>query len=244
MCGRPVSVQLRRPSLMLILFCLALIGTTFSINNSAIAETTTFTSETPFRIPNYNSTLFFTENGTYSQAILDNDTWVFKGLTLSNSVHLSIFNVSAQNCNITIYFSGLFRGYLRAQDSGLLQYNVTGDGIQRFNFGLGHSFGTNIKYRDLFVRFSSEFFTNNTDVIHPGEGWDLATDGTITVRGATTGVSIMYVDFTNQYTDSTLPFYMQHWVTITAVSLFLAMIAIGVVLRFKTQKTLQMEAKQ
>ena len=239
-----MSAKLLRPSLMLILFCLILIGTTFTINNTALAETTTFTSETQFQIPNYNATVFFTEDGTYSQAVLDNDTWAFKELTLSNSVYLNVFNVSAQDCNITIYFSSIFRGYLRAQDSGLLQYNVTGHGIQRFNFGLSPSFGTNIKYRDLFVRFSTEFFTNNTDVVHPGEEWQLATDGTVTVRGATTGVSIRYVDYTNQYNDTTLPFYMQHWVAITAVSLFLAMIVIGVVLRFKAQRTLQIEAKR
>jgi hypothetical protein len=154
------------------------------------------------------------------------------------------FNVSAHDCNVTLYFSGIFRGYLKAQDSGLLQYNVTGSGIQRFNFGLSPSFATNPKYQDLRVRFSSEFFTNSSEVIHQGEGWQLAADGTITVTGATTGASIMYVDYSNIYNDTSLPFYVQHWVTLTAVGLVLVIMAVGTVLRFRFNKAKPTEAPQ
>lgn len=232
-----MSIKPRRQSLMLVLVCLAVIGVTFPTGNLVSAQTATaFTTSTPFSIPSYNATVFFAQDGAYTQAVLENDTWVFKGLRFSNSVSLNLFNVSACDCNVTLYFSGIFRGYLRAQDSGLLQYNVTGPGIQRFNFDLSPNFAANPKYRDLMVRFSSEFFTNSSEVVRMGDGWQLAADGTITVTGAVTGASIFYVDYSNMYNDTSLPFYVQHWVTISAVGLVLVIVAVGVVLRFRFSK--------
>jgi hypothetical protein len=228
---------------MLILACLALTVTALPAGNIAFAQTTTaFDTATHFSIPAYNATVFFAQDGTYSQAALVNDTWAFKGLVLSNSVSINSFNASAHDCNVTLYFSGIFRGYLQAQDSGLLQYNVTGPGLQRFNFGLSPNFAANPKYRDLMVRFSSEFFTNSSEVAHMGEGWQLAPDGTITVTGAVTGASIFYVDYSNMYNDTTQPFYVQHWVTITAIAAMLAVAAVGLFLRFRFQKIKPSEA--
>jgi hypothetical protein len=143
---------------------------------------------------------------------------------------------------VTLYFSGIFRGYLKAQDSGLLQYNVTGSGVQRFNFGLSPNFAANPKYRDLMVRFSSEFFTNSSEVARMGEGWMLASDGTVKVTGAVSGASIMYVDYSNMYNDTTQPFYVQHAVTLVAVGVMLAVVAIGFVLRLRLRKSKHVEA--
>jgi hypothetical protein len=200
---------------------------------------TAFTVDTAFSIPAFNATVFFELDGTYTQATLQNDTWTFKGLMFSNSVSLSSFSVSAQNCNVTLYFSGLFRGYLRAGEAGLLQYNVTGAGVQRFNFGLSPSFATDVRYRDLMVRFSSEFFTNSSEVVNEGEGWRLSSDGSVTVTSAVTGASIMYVDYSQMYNDSTKPFYVQHSVTIVAVALVLLLVAVGLALRFRSKKRVE-----
>jgi hypothetical protein len=154
------------------------------------------------------------------------------------------FNVSARDCNVTLYFSGIFRGYLKAQDSGLLQFNVTGSGVQHFNFGLSPNFAANPKYRDLMVRFSSEFFTNSSEVARMGEGWQLGPDGTVTVTGAVTGASIMYVDYSNMYNDTTQPFYVQHAVTLAAVGSMLAIVAVGLALRFRVNKSNLVEAQK
>lgn len=238
-----MSIWQRRLSLILIISCLVLTGTTLQKNNSVGAQNVTpFTPKIPFNIPAYNATIYFALDGTYNEAELQNDTWVFKGLNFSNSVSLNSFKASAQNCNVTLYFSGIFRGYLKAQESGLLQYNVSGCGVQRFNFGLSPSFGVNRQYRDLMVRFSSEFFTNSSEVANEGEGWQLATDGTLTVTEATTGASIMYVDYSNIYDNSTLPLYLRHSVTIVAVALMLTLVAISLALRFR-QRTKNLEAK-
>jgi hypothetical protein len=236
-----------RFSLMFSLVGLALIGMACPTGLYAYASaqtSTPFTTATPFSIPAYNATVFFAIDGSYSQAVLENDTWVFNGLAFSNSVTLNSFNVSAQDCNVTLYFSGVFRGYLRGQEAGLLQYNVTGPGIQRFNFGLDPNFAVNPRYRDLMVRFSSEFFTNSSEVARMGEGWQLAADGTVTVDGAATGASIMYVDYSNMYKDASLPFYIQHSVTITAVASMLAVAALGIVLRFRLARSKPEEETQ
>lgn len=238
-----MSIKPRKQRLMLVLVCLALVGVTFASGNFASAQNaTTFTTSTPFGISAYNATVFFAQDGAYTQAALENDTWVFKGLSISNGVSLNSFNVSAHDCNVTLYFSGIFRGYLRAQDSGLLQYNVTGPGLQRFNFGLSPNFVANPKYRDLMMRFDSAFFTNSSEVVRMGDGWQLAADGTITVTGAVTGASIFYVDYSNKYSDTSLPFYVQHWVTIAAVALMLTVAAVGVALRFRFSKAKPAEA--
>jgi hypothetical protein len=238
-----VSVNKRKLGVILVLACLALIGTACTTGNNASAQTPTpFTTTKPFSIPQNNSTIYFALDGTYTQATLENDTWVFTGLAFSNSVTLNAFNVSAQDSNVTLYFSVIFRGYLQAQDSGLLQYNTTGSGVQHFNFGLSPNFAANPKYRDLMVSFSSEFFTNSSEVVRMGEGWQIAPDGTITVTGAVTGASIFYVDYSNMYNDSTQPFYVQHAITLGAVALMLAIVAIGVVLRFRLHKSKPAEA--
>jgi hypothetical protein len=237
-----VSTTPRRLSLTLILVCLALIALTVSTCTTVSAQTTTaFTAATPFSITAYNATVFFVQDGAYTQAVLENDTWVFKGLCFADTVSIDSFNVSAHDCNVTLYFSGIFRGYLRAQDSGLLQYNVTGAGDQGFNFGLSPNFAANPKYRDLMVRFSSEFFTNSSEVARMGEGWQLAPDGTVTVTGAVTGASIFYVDYSNMYNDTTQPFYVQHAVTLAAVGAMLAVVAVGAVLRFQLHKSKPLE---
>lgn len=226
------------PGLLIVLVCLALVGTAFYSVSSAQAVTP-FTPDAAFSIPAYNATVFFALDGSYTQATLQNDTWTFNDLTFSNSVSLSSFSVSAQNCNVTLYFSGLFQGYLRVGEAGLLQYNVTGAGVQRFNFGLSPSFATDVRYRDLMVRFSSEFFTNSSEVVQESEGWQLSSDGSVTVTGAVTGASIMYVDYSQMYADSTQPFYVQHSVTIAAVALVLLLVAVGLALRFRSKKPVE-----
>lgn len=233
-----MPIKPRRQRLLLTLACLALISAICPACNFVSAQTSNaFTAATPFSIPACNATVYFALDGTYNEAALENGTWVFKGLTFSDGVTINSFNVSACDCNVTLYFSGIFRGYLKAQDSGLLQYNVTGVGVQRFNFGLSPNFAANPQYRDLMVRFSSEFFTNSSEVARMGEGWQLAPDGTVTVTGAVTGASIMYVDYSNMYNDTTQPFYVQHAVTLAAVGVVLAIVAVGLVLRFRAKKS-------
>ncbi|MGE5555535.1 MAG: hypothetical protein ACM3UY_04635 [Methanocella sp.] len=237
-----MTIEQRKLGITLIAACLVLIGITLLINNQVYAqESISFSSQTPFNIPSYNATIFFAQDGTCNQATFENDTWVFRGLCFSNSVALDSFKVSARDCNVTVYFSGIFRGYLKAQESGLMQYNVTGAGEQQFNFGLSPNFGVNQKYRDLRVRFSSEFFTNSSEVVREGEGWQLGEDGTITVTGAVTGASILYADYSNIYGAASLPFYMRHSVTLAAVSAMLVLVAIGVALRFREGKIKRLE---
>jgi hypothetical protein len=209
-----------------------------SINPFAYADSDIqFTPETPFSIPNSNGTIYFAINGTYSRALLENNTWIFSDLQLSNLQTLKTFNVSVQNCSMTIILSEGLTGYYKQAQPGLVQYNVTGPGIQVFNFGLNPSFGLSSKYRDLMVFFTTNLFTNGSDIRAIGDGWQVASDGTITIAGVTKNATIIYVDYSPVFNDTTLPFYQNHSVTITAVILSIAMMIIGIMIKIKDQKT-------
>lgn len=94
------------------------------------------------------------------------------------------------------------------------------------------------------VKFNSDFFTNDSGVVPQGEGWGLAADGTVTVTGATTGASIMYVYYSKLYNETTLPFYLQHAITFVAITVLLAVVAVGVFLRFRVHKSKPSEAQR
>jgi hypothetical protein len=222
------------------------IGNPFPITYVASAQTyTAFTPETAFNIPEFNGTIYFAINGTYSRALLDNNTWVFNDLQLSNSRTLKSFNVSVQNCNITIILSEGYSGYNGAQSdrSGRVEYNVTGHGIQAFNFGLSPSFGLSSRYRDLIVVFSTGAYTSrNASAV--GDGWQISLDGTITVTNATTGVSILYRDYSQEFTKTNMPFYQKHSVTITAAALVAAIVIVSLVLKLDSQKNRRAEGNK
>jgi hypothetical protein len=199
-----------------------------------------FTPETPFNIPNCNGWIYFSVNGVYSSAILENNSWIFSNLHLSNSHNLKSFTASAKDCNITIISFEVFSSY---ENSGMLRYNVTGLGTQAFNLGLSPSFGLSSKFRQLGVMFSTEFI-NGSDFLEEGDGWQISPDGTITVTNATTGVGIFYLDFPQEFTNSNLPFYQRHSVTIIVIALAAAIIIVGLVLKLNSLKNRQTEGNK
>jgi hypothetical protein len=145
-----------------------------------------FTSATQFPIPIYNSTVSFASGGSYDNASLGNGTWNFKGLfvnsgtsALPNIMGVG-FSVSAQNCKVTIT-------HLDALDvvppfPGELNYTVAGVGSQSFNLHYSDYGLLNLTvYIDGVARAQ-----NN--------GWTLSPDGTLTVTGAISGVSIHWAE--------------------------------------------------
>jgi hypothetical protein len=227
------------------------IGNLFPNTYVASAQTfTAFTTETAFNIPELNGTIYFAINGSYSRALLDNNTWIFSDLQLYNSQTLKAFNVSVQNCNMTIILSERFSGYFNAQNntaqgdrSGRVEYNVTGHGIQTFNFGLSPSFGLTSRYRDLIVWFNIGA-RSSLSASAMGNGWQISRDGTITVTNATTGVTISYLDYSQEFTNANISFYQRHSVTITAAALVAAIVIVGLVLKLNSQKNRHAEGNK
>jgi hypothetical protein len=230
----------RRTGLCLVTLWVFVAGL-ISINTFAYADSDVpFTPETSFGIPNSNGTIYFSVNGVYSKAILENNSWIFSNLHLSNSHNLKSFTASAKDCNITIISYEVFASY---ENSGMLRYNITGSGIQAFNLGLSPTFGLSSKFRQLGVMFSTEF-TNGSDFREEGDGWQISPDGTITVTNATTGVGIFYLDFPQEFTNSNLPFYQRHSVTIIAISLVVSIIIVALVLKLNSQKNRHAEGNK
>ena len=204
------------------------------VSSGAQAQTAaSFTHDTPFSIPDCNGTIYFAVNGSYAQAKLENSTWVFSDLQLTNAPPVASLRVCTKNCNITII---TFSGFITSQNSGALRYNVTSPGIQTFNFGLSPAFSLNPKYHDLIVGIDSDL-TQNNNYNPEGSGWAFAEDGTITVTGATADAFIFYRDYSSQFVNDNLPFYQSHPVLIASLVLVAGAVLVGVAVKVKSARS-------
>ncbi len=199
------------------------------ISPNSIAQTTTaFTPDTEFSLATYNSTIRFAVNGTYTQAKLENNSWLFSDLQLVNSPTVKSLRLSTYNCNITILS---FAGIITDIHSGTVHYNVSGPGIQTFNFGLNPAFGLNPKSHYVVVRLD---LTQYPDYHPEGNGWNFSDDGTITITNATSQAYIFYRDYSDELLDENLPFYHTHLVTIFALTFVATIALIGIAIKLKT----------
>jgi hypothetical protein len=191
-------------------------------------NTLEFTPDSAFVIHERNGTIYFGANGTYSEANLANNSWIFSNLQLTNSPLVAFLCVSTENCNVTI---SSFSGIITTQNSGAIHYNVTGAGTQTFNFGLNPAFAETPKSHLITVRFNQSQYPD----YHPeGHGWTLSTDGTITVTQAVNDTYIFYRDFSSQLPDETLPFYQNHLVLVVALMSIASILLVGSVVKLKT----------
>ena len=159
----------------------------------------TFTPNTYFPIPEYNSRINFANSGTYENAIFENNTWHFNGLLVNGSLTLNFtaingdttatmltystnggsLSVSSQNSNMTITSYDLLTWY--APFSGWLNYTVSGEGNQTINMNYGSA------------QAPIEWAVYIDGVAKPqNDSWTLSSDGTLTVAGATSNVNINY----------------------------------------------------
>jgi len=184
-----------------------------------------FTPTDSFDIPASNGAISFAVNGTYSQASLINGIWNFANLRLDYSHPLENLEVSAQNSKITI------RSYWRFNTTlgtALLRYRVEGQGKQTFNIGLDPKRG------EWSVVFDEVYMGE-------GDGWSMSPDGTLTITGATSNVTVWYYGFPGSIIgdgSSNQPFYEQHSVAgATAVAVAITL-AFAIAIRIRNQKRL------
>jgi hypothetical protein len=200
-----VSNKIRNTSILSTIIIIALIF--IPIHSLVSAKSNTILKPTDqFAIPYYNSNISFTINGTYDQASLENNSWNFVNLQLSNSQQIHNLTVSAQNCNVTILY---YRTSNTTFVSTSLRYTIEGQGKQIFNFKVAQNGGL----------WSVNF---NGTVKGENDGWNVSPNQTITVTGApsNSNVSLTYFLFSNSLggngSDSSLPFYQRHSVIIGA----------------------------
>ena len=216
-----------------------------------------FTPDSPFSIHVCNATIHFAFNGSYSQAKLEDNTWVFSNLQVNstrtwffgdwrpiNPSMVETFRVSAKSCNVTIISLFVSQGQDEqivgnynafCQRMGSMTYNVSGPGVQSVNFDLSPSFGQNPRIRDVFVMLDRDL-TGRSDANQQSDGWSISSDGTLTVTGATTEANIMCRDYSSLLIDESLPFHENHSVLVVSLVLVAGTVVFGVIIRNNSLK--------
>jgi hypothetical protein len=197
-----------------------------SIQSTQAQTATRFTPQDTFKIPNYNGTIRFAQNGTYASATLENDTWTFNVLTLNGSFPLGDLKVSAKNSDITIY--NYYSVSFNSRRLGYIRYYAEGLGEQTVNLGFNSSVPSD----------PSEWtvITTGNVFLAEGQNWHLLPDNTMFINGITGNVTIARYNY--GYPVDNRPFYLQHSVIIlTSVAVALT-VTVATVIKLKTKRGL------
>ena len=194
------------------------------LSTAQAQNVTSFSSKDTFEITAYNGTIRFAVNGTYTDAMLENDTWTFKSLTLNGSFPLGNLKFSAKNSDVTIY-----RYYSTSYNSrrlGYLSYYAEGVGEQTVNLGFNSSRPSDPSEWTV-IAPGSVFLAE-------GEKWQLLPDDTLIVKGVTGNLTIARYNY--GYPVDNRPFYQQHSIIIlTAVAVAITVTA-ATVIKVKTKR--------
>ncbi len=202
-------------------FLIFVLALSYTCHSTQAQTDVSFTTTDKFEIPASNGAITFAFNGTYTQASLVNDTWVFVNLRLDYSQPLEKLEVSTQNSNVTIIFYRTFNATLRGV---LLSYAVEGQGKQTFNIGLPLTEG------EWSVLIEEDFRGE-------GDGWHVAPEATLTITDAKSTATIWYFGYPEDFNvDEETPFYLQHSVAIATAVILAVTATMGFVIKRKTQK--------
>jgi hypothetical protein len=147
-------------------------------------ESTAFTPQDQFIIPEYNGAISFATGGSYSTASLVDNIWHFKGLLLTNATSAFPkfqgirFSVSAQNCNLTITRIDTLNVF--PPWPGWVEYTVSGAGNQTLNLNYSQE-----RWLSYTVYVDGEEKTQN-------DSWSVTEDGWLSVTAAASNVRIHY----------------------------------------------------
>lgn len=206
--GKPVLTVLTFLLLAAVFFPLCL--------RTQAQNATTFTSTDKFLIPQFNASIAFLANGSYSSATLENDTWIFRDLSLNDSRTSGTLRLSAEDSNVTVFS---YTANLFGRNAAFLGLSVEGMGKLTANLGLNSSEPTNPVEWNV-VRPGNVF-------LGQGDGWHLLPGNTVVIDGLTGYFSILYFSFNMPAVSG--PFYVQHSIAITTAIVVAATIGVAVV---------------
>lgn len=173
-----------------------------------------FTSEDIFEIPSKNSSIRFASNGTYEAAILEDGFWSFQNLYMfdSRATEKRNLTISATDCDLTLYpyVSAPYTYGMALLKWIILRYSISGQGTQIINLGFEPNNG------QLDVILDDEFAARN-------QGWTKTDDGTLTITGSYSSVTIWYIEYPEQPEDAN--FLDEHYLVIGSTG-FLAVIVL------------------
>jgi hypothetical protein len=184
-------------------------------------NTTSFLPTDNFSIPQLGGSINFAVNGSYRSAVLENNTWVFRGLALNSSQTRGTLYISVENSNVTITD---FRTNFGLGRSQYIRYTVEGQGVQRINLGINQT--TNVA--DWMVTLNRQF-------LNEGEGWQLRRGTTIVVSGQIGNVTVVHYNW-DIVNDSNLPFHEQHSVALTVVAVLIGTVLAATISSIKVRR--------
>ena len=223
-----MNVTTSKPALIGLAAAIILLVLPLLCSDASAQDTTTFTRQDKFSIPEFNGSISFALNGSYSSAMLENGTWNFKDLSLNSSQPLGNLKISVENSNMTVWS---FRSFLFSSRSAQLRYNVQGIGNQTINLGLNSTQPTHPIEWSVTV---PSVTVPNTVFLAEGDHWNLLPDNSVVVSGLTGNVSVTHYGF-NIPNTSNLPFYEQHSVIITTLALLAVIVGVALVIHFKVR---------
>jgi hypothetical protein len=219
--GRPVYVGLAVAIIAILAFsCL------FQTVQAQAERKTVFTPSDIFVTPNFNSSIGFSVNGSYSEVSLVNGVWTFTDLRLNNSQLSNNFSIAAKDSNITIYS-------LRTGDfnrSSFLRYTAQGEGTQTVNLNPGSTRQTH------WSEWSVTVPRSGTVWLSEGENWKLQTDNSVIVWGLTGNISVVRYNFSPSYSDINLPFHLQHSIAIITFAVLAIVVATTIVIQITARR--------
>jgi hypothetical protein len=189
-------------------------------------NTTVFSSSDRFSISQLNGSISFAYNGSYSSAVLVNDTWVFRDLVLNNSQRLGNLHVSTQNSNITLY--SFYSSNAISQTRHSVSYYAEGAGRQVFNLNVN---GTT-QPSEWWVTIS----VPNTVFLTEGKEWQLLPDNTVIVTGQTGNITVAHYIFNVAPDYSNVPFLERHSVIIVTGAVVAVSVVVASVITVKTRR--------
>ena len=199
-------------------------------------KATTFTSKDDFAIPALNGNINFGFNGSYQEAKLENNTWIFRGLELNNTQATAAYGfpdvesiqnlqVSAQDCNITVLGCVSFNYSWTAQ---VIMYTVEGYGTQIVNLDINATKRTGVDEWSVLV-------DNGATFLAEGSGWNLQKDNSVKVTVGSGNVTVMHFDF-NDPSMANLSFMMQHYVAVVTVVVLAVVMVLAAVIAVRTRR--------
>jgi hypothetical protein len=203
--------------------------------NAEAQNSGAFTTADTFSIPELTGSINFSTNGSYTSAILQNNTWEFNNLELADSTTSGNIKISAQNSHVTIY---RFLSYQNTSQFGrlaLVSFRVDGEGEQSFNLDLKLNRTTHQSEWSIIVPMNPD--GTGSDFLPEGKLWHLLSDNTVVVDGVLGNVTIAYFGFgLNTEDNSNQSFAEQHSLAIATILIVAATIAISAVISFRVRR--------
>jgi hypothetical protein len=185
----------------------------------------TFSPSDKFNIPELHGSVSFAQNGSYLEAKLENNIWVFTDLRFNISIPLGNLKISSENSNVIVQSYRAFNFSFR---SARLYYTVEGAGEQTVNFDFNSSKPSSV----------SEWSVNldGRSYVGEGKGWNLLRDNTVVVAGATKNATVVRYTFVDSFNDSNLPLYQRHSIAIITGAVAALTVAIAIIIKVKVRK--------